>query len=125
MVKQESSLQDWIEEVEQEKEKIKNWMLTDRLSIVSKLSFMNGTLAASITGWNAWLMNPLIMEKLTEEELKELAEVWQRLAVEFLELDLKYTKLIKEKQKEARAKKISDIKDKQKQEAKAKATYVM
>lgn len=86
---------------------------------------MNGTLAASITGWNAWLMNPLIMEKLTEEELKELAEVWQRLAVEFLELDLKYTKLIKEKQKEARAKKISDIKDKQKQEAKAKATYVM
>lgn len=116
---------DWIEEVEQEKERIKNWMLTDRLSIVSKLSFMNGTLAASITGWNAWLMNPLIMEKLTEEELKELAEVWQRLAVEFLELDLKYTKLIKEKQKEARAKKISDIKDKQKQEAKAKATYVM
>jgi len=100
-------------------------MLTDRLSIVSKLSFMNGTLAASITGWNAWLMNPLIMEKLTEEELKELAKVWQRLAVEFLELDLKYTKLIKEKQKEARAKKISDIKDKQKQEAKAKATYVM
>ena len=86
---------------------------------------MNGTLAASITGWNAWLMNPLIMEKLTEEELKELAEVWQRLAVEFLELDLKYTKLVKEKQKEARAKKISDIKDKQKQEAKAKATYVM
>ena len=116
---------DWVEEVEQEKERIKNWMLTDRLSIVSKLSFMNGTLAASITGWNAWLMNPLIMEKLTEEELKELAEVWQRLAVEFLELDLKYTKLIKEKQKEARAKKISDIKDKQKQEAKAKATYVM
>jgi len=100
-------------------------MLTDRLSIVSKLSFMNGTLAASITGWNAWLMNPLIMEKLTEEELKELAKVWQRLAVEFLELDLKYTKLVKEKQKEARAKKISDIKDKQKQEAKAKATYVM
>ena len=99
-------------------------MLTDRLSIVSKLSFMNGTLAASITGWNAWLMNPLIMEKLTEEELKELAEVWQRLAVEFLELDLKYTKLVKEKQKEVRAKKISDIKDKQKQEAKAKATYV-
>ena len=116
---------DWIEEVEQEKERIKNWMLTDRLSIVSKLSFMNGTLAASITGWNAWLMNPLIMEKLTEEELKELAKVWQRLAVEFLELDLKYTKLVKEKQKEARAKKISDIKDKQKQEAKAKATYVM
>jgi len=116
---------DWVEEVEQEKERIKNWMLTDRLSIVSKLSFMNGTLAASITGWNAWLMNPLIMEKLTEEELKELAEVWQRLAVEFLELDLKYTKLVKEKQKEARAKKISDIKDKQKQEAKAKATYVM
>jgi len=116
---------DWIEEVEQEREKIKNWMLTDRLSIVSKLSFMNGSLAASITGWNAWLMNPLIMEKLTEEELKELAKVWQRLAVEFLELDLKYTKLVKEKQKEARAKKISDIKDKQKQEAKAKATYVM
>ena len=86
---------------------------------------MNGTLAASITGWNAWLMNPLIMEKLTEEELKELAKVWQRLAVEFLELDLKYTKLVKEKQKEARAKKISDIKDKQKQEAKAKTTYVM
>jgi len=118
MVKQEE--RDWIEEVEAEKEKIKNWKLTDRLSIVSKLVFMNGTLAASVTGWNAWLANAFIMEKLTEEELKELVAIFEKLALEFLELDVKYTKVVKERQKEAKAKKLAE-----KQKAsKNQTTYV-
>jgi len=115
---------DWIAEVEEEKEKIKNWKLTDRLSLVSKLSFMNGTLAASVTGWNAWLMNPLIMEKLTEEELRDLSTTFERLAIEFLNLDLKYTAIIKKQRAEAKAKKIEVLKEKAQTEAKIKAVYV-
>lgn len=115
---------DWIEEVEEEKTKIKDWKLTDRLSMVSKLSFMNGTLAASVTGWNAWLMNPLIMEKLTEEELRDLSTTFERLAIEFLNLDLKYTAIIKKQRAEAKAKKIEVLREKAKTEAKSKAVYV-
>lgn len=115
---------DWIEETEKEKEKIKNWKLTDRLSIVSKLSFMNGTLAASVTGWNTWLTNAPIMERLNEEELKELADIFEKLALEFLELDIKYTELIKEKQKVVKAKRLVDLKEKREKEAKDKTTYV-
>lgn len=115
---------DWIEETKKEKEKIKNWKLTDRLSIVSKLSFMNGTLAASVTGWNTWLTNALIIEKLNEEELKDLAGIFERLALEFLELDIKYTELIKEKQKAVKTKHLADLKEKREKEAKNKASYV-
>ena len=85
---------------------------------------MNGTLAASVTGWNAWLMNPLIMEKLTEEELRDLSTTFERLAIEFLNLDLKYTAIIKKQRAEAKAKKIEVLKEKAQTEAKIKAVYV-
>ena len=123
MVDQEEN-KDWIEEVEQEKAKIKNWLLTDRLSMVSKLAFMNGTLAASVTGWNAWLSSARLMEKLSEEELKELTQTFEKLALDFLELDLKYTKIVKDKQKEAKAKHLESLKEKSREESRKKATYV-
>lgn len=65
---------------------------------------MNGSLASSVTGWNSWLTNALIMEKLSEDELKELASKFQEIALSFLELDIKYTKMIEAKNAESRAK---------------------
>lgn len=109
--------EDWEAKVEQEKKKIKEWSVTDRLSIVSKLSFMNGSLASSVTGWHSWLTNPGVMEQLNKEELEELVAEFEKLALEFLELDLKYTKLVKEKQE--KEKKSLDIQAKKK-----KANYI-
>jgi len=99
--------QDWIKEVEKEIQKIKEWVCTDRLSMIGKLSYLNGSLAASVTGWNAWFTNPMICAYLSEEKLKELIEIFQRLTLEFLELDVSYTKLVKEKQQEELKKNIS------------------
>jgi len=117
-------MSDWIQEVEEEKNKIKGWPLTDRLSIVSKLAFMNGTMAASVTGWNSWLASPLVMEQLTEDQLKELVTEFEKLALAFLELDLKYTKVVSAKQKETKAKKATAVKEKEEKSFKEKATYV-
>lgn len=85
---------------------------------------MNGTMAASVTGWNAWFSSVLIMENLREEELKELVIIFEKLALDFLELDLKYTRILKERQNEGKTRKIADLKEKQKQEAKKKVSYV-
>jgi len=91
---------DWCEETEKEIEKIKKWKTDDRLSLVSKLTFMNGAIASSVQGWHSWLTNAIIMEKFTQQELTDLAKEFEALTVAFLELDIKYTKMLKERKQE-------------------------
>lgn len=107
---------DWIKDTEKEIEKIKSWKISDRLSIISKLTFMNGGLASSVTGWHTWFTNPSIMEKLSLEELKQLSIEFEKITIQFLELDIKYTNLVKEKEKE---KQVS------KEETKKKEIYLV
>jgi hypothetical protein len=89
----------WIESVEEEKLKIQKMETKDRLASLAKITFMNGTLASSVTGWSQWLSNALILERLSEEELKELTVVFQDLVITFLDLDIKYTKIIRERKR--------------------------
>jgi len=89
----------WIKELEKEIEKINNWKTKDRLSMVALLTFMNASIASSVTGWNSWLTNATVMEKFTERELNSLVEDFKKIAIAFIELDLKYTKKLKKKGK--------------------------
>jgi len=89
----------WIKEVEKEIDKIKKWKVEDRLSLVAALTYCNSAVASSVNGWNTWLTNALIMEKFNEEELREILKEFSRLAIKWLELDLKYTKLLMGRQK--------------------------
>ena len=89
----------WIKEVEKEINKIKNWKIDDRLSMVAALTYCNSAVASSVNGWNSWLTNALVMEKFNEEELKEILKEFTELAIKWLELDLKYTKLLMKRQK--------------------------
>ena len=90
----------WIREVEKEIKRIKDWKINDRLSIVAALTYCNSAVASSVNGWNSWLTNALVMEKFSEEELKEILREFTELAIKWLELDLKYTKLLMKRQKE-------------------------
>lgn len=96
--------QDWVKETEREIEKIKTWGIKDRLTLMAKLTFMNSSIASSVTGWNAWLTNAMIIEQFSEEELKVLDQEFQALALAFLNLDMKYTKLLQERSKKEKGK---------------------
>jgi len=100
----------WIKEVEKEINRIKTWEIKDRLSMVAALTYCNSAVASSVNGWNSWLTNALVMEKFNEEELREILEEFSNLAIKWLELDLKYTKLLmgrqKKKKEEADKKKV-------------------
>jgi len=87
-------MSNWTKKTEKEIEKIKNWKLKDRLSIVAALTYCNSSVASSVSGWSSWLTNALIMEEFSEEELKEIFQELAKLAIEWLKLDLKYTKLL-------------------------------
>jgi len=95
-----SEEKDWIQETLKEIEKIKKWKVDDRLSFVSKLTYMNSALASSVTGWNSWLTNATVMERFSADELEKLAVAFEKLTVDFLELDTKYTMMMKNKLKD-------------------------
>lgn len=58
---------------------------------------MNGSIASSVTGWQHWLSNALTMENFSEDELKEVQKDFESIALAFLDLDIKYTKLMEKK----------------------------
>ncbi len=101
---------DWIKEVEKEKEKIKKWKIEDRLSYLAKLTFMNGTVASSVAGWQQWLSNAITMQNFSEEELKKLVDEFEKITLAFLDLDIKYTKFLKTRLEKQKAKKSKEKK---------------
>lgn len=115
---------DWLVEVEKEKETIRTWDIKDRLSLVAKLAFMNSSFASSVEGWNTWLNNTLLMNQLREEELRELTSEFEKLSIAFLDLDIKYTKLVKERQRMEKAQKLKEKREEAETEERKKTTYV-
>jgi hypothetical protein len=95
-----SEEKDWVKETLKSIEKIKNWKVDDRLSLVSKLTYMNAALAGSVAGWNSWLTNATVMERFNKEELDKLSEAFEKLTIDFLQLDIKYTMMMQQKLKE-------------------------
>ena len=89
-----NQLKKWIKGVEATKRAIKRLKTEDRLQTCSGLLKIHTSIAASLHGWGAWLKNPAVLDQLSEEELKESFDVFKKLAVEFLDLDLKMSKSV-------------------------------
>lgn len=82
-------LDEWVEQTKKRRKLIEELAPKDRLDLCSEIASLHGDLAQSLGGWLVWLKNPKIMNKLTEKELKETFEVYKKLALIFLDLDIK------------------------------------
>jgi len=105
-------MSEWIEEVIKEIERIKNWEVKDRLSLMAKITFMNESIASSVVGWQHRLGNALTIENFTEEELREIEKGFQAIVLAFLDFDMKCTQILEEKMKKKESKKKEDSKKK-------------
>ena len=76
---------DYIRKLENVKEK-------DRLEYVSSIHFMLSALQRSILGWMQWVNNPEIMNRFTEEDLKEMNKRLLEFTRSFIEYDIEVTK---------------------------------
>lgn len=94
----ENMLAQWIEQVAASKEEISKMDPKDRLAIASAITQLHTALVSSLKGWAAWLGNLPTVDQLSEEELKETFEVYRKLTIEFLDLDLKMSKSMLTKQ---------------------------
>jgi len=98
-------LKQWIERTKNEKELIKTLGIKDRLELVASITKLHGSILASLQGWTSWLKNPVVMNYLSEKELKETFEIFKRLALEFLDLDIKVSSSVLQKTRKVRHKK--------------------
>lgn len=96
----------WIEETKKEIEKIKEWKIEDRLSILAKLDFMNKAVYESCKGWQVWFISPNVMAQFSHDELKTLTERFEKAVLSMLELDLEYTQLLTKKKGKTKIEKI-------------------
>lgn len=96
----EENLEKWIKETKKSKEEIKKLKKKDRLETAASLVKLHNAISASLKGWAAWLTNPTVLDQLTEEELLETFKVFQKLALEFLDLDIKMTSAVLNRRKE-------------------------
>lgn len=94
----ENMLAQWIEQVAASKEEIIKMDPKDRLSIAAAIIQLHAALVSSMKGWAAWLGNLPTINQLNEEELKETFEVYKKLTIEFLDLDLKMSQAMLKKQ---------------------------
>lgn len=105
MSEEEHTLEQWVKQVEANKKAIKDLDTKDRLAIAASIAKLHIAIAASLQGWAAWLRNPAVMDQLTEEELKETFETFRKLAVDFLDLDLKMSSSVLKKRGKKKRKK--------------------
>mgnify|MGYP000678048028 CR=1 FL=1 len=84
----------WIRKVEENIKEIRELNPSDRLEIVSAIAKCNNAITASVGGWATWLSSPTLMNELSEDELKAILEEFKEIAIQFLENDIKWTKLM-------------------------------
>lgn len=87
-------LKQWVKDLEKTKKSIKKLTTDDRLKTCASIAKLHTAILASMQGWLAWLKNPTVLDQLSEEELKETFEVFKKLALEFMDLDLKMSKSV-------------------------------
>lgn len=120
---EETPIEDYIKKTEEVIKHLKEKKIGDRLDLVSLIEEAINAVNASTLGWSAWLQHPKIMKTFTESELTEIAEGFRRLSSEFLELDVKWTQILKER-KEAELAAKEKEKDSKKQQNKNGKQYI-
>lgn len=101
---EENPLEKWIRDVEKTKKQIEKLKTKDRLQTAASIVKLHTSILASMQGWAMWLKNPAVLDQLTEAELKETFETFKKLALEFMELDLKMSSSVLKKRQKKRKK---------------------
>ncbi|MDP7975339.1 MAG: DUF2153 family protein [TACK group archaeon] len=81
----------WEDRLIKKMDMVKKMNYGDRLSLYNDVRVINLAMMESVNGWNQWLSDPSIIDTFTEEELRELFDGFRRVALEFMEMDLKWT----------------------------------
>jgi hypothetical protein len=97
IMSEESPVDEYIEKTEQIIKELKEKKAGDRLDLISVIEQCITALNASTLGWNAWLQHPSIMKVFNETEITEITEGIRKMSSEFLEFDIKWTKILKER----------------------------
>ena len=92
-------LEIWIKQVEEIRETLKKLKMGDRLETLACLIKFHQAIGASLKGWSAWFLNPSLLALLSEEEFREIFDVFKQLSVQVLDLDLKMTLSVLKKKK--------------------------
>lgn len=108
-------LKKWIKDVEKKKKEIEKLETKDRLALTASITQLHNSIIASLHGWAAWLRNPPVINNLSEKDLRETFEIFRKLAIQFLDLDLRMSTKVLQKQEKKPRKKLRKEK---------KATYV-
>lgn len=97
MSEEESPVDDYIKRTEAIIKHLKDKKAGDRLDLVSLLEEAITAVNASTLGWSSWVQHPAIMKLFNEKELTEIAENLRKMSCDFLEFDIKWTKILKER----------------------------
>jgi len=84
----------WIRKVEEQIKYLEELEPTDRLSFMSGIAFCTNAIVGSVSGWEAWLSSPTLMENFREEELREIFNEFRRVTIGFLKYDIEWSKKI-------------------------------
>lgn len=122
-MEEESPINDYIKRTEEVIKNLKEKKLGDRLDLVSLIEEAITAVNASTLGWSGWLKHPSIMKIFSEAELSEIAERLRTMSIDFLEFDIKWTKILQER-KEAKAKEKKKENEKKQNHNKAVKHYV-
>lgn len=102
---EQSPIDEYIEKTEIIIKHLKEKKSGDRLELISLIEEAITAVNASTLGWSAWLQHPSIMKLFDEKELGEVTEDIKRMAIEFLEFDIKWTNVLKERKDKERTEK--------------------
>ncbi len=69
-------------------EKVKSLRPRDRLDRVGAMALMDQYILDSCQGWAQCIINPTLINRFNEEELKEIYEQFKEIALEFLEFEM-------------------------------------
>lgn len=87
-----SAGKDWVALLEKTLKLMEKLKPEDRLNYVSAVAALNNIIVNSCNGWFQWLTSPRAMDDFSEDELKELFDFFRKVAKEFLESDLSWTR---------------------------------
>jgi len=91
----ESSKLDWVAKTEERIKQLEALDLKDRFACYVALWKVVEAVRESVSGWHSWLVRPGIMADFSEEELKDFCLNMRKMAIQFLEFDMKATEKLK------------------------------
>jgi hypothetical protein len=86
---------DWVERTKERIRQLEALDLKDRFACYVALWKVVEAVRESVSGWQSWLVRPGIMADFSEDELKDFCLNMRKMAIQFLEFDMKATEKLK------------------------------